>query len=398
MLPCLALIASLQEVEPEVAWTLGLELAYTYQRVTRGGWEGPAFEAFSDEDDDGHVASGDLAAELDTGKAGLWDGGTWRARVDARAGRSVLRRAGGVAAVNNDALFPNVADRFDEEALAVTELTATQDVGGGFALFAGLLNAAEGDENEIAGAALSNATFLNAALLYSLVEDATVPHASLGGGVEIDAGERLSGSVSAFGSAETAGENPFKSARGTTFATEWTVGHGLDGLPGAQTFGFLYGINARRVNIAADPRRTLGELLQGQALPRTEEDTWAAYYNAHQFLRGDAAGGWGVFARLGLSDGDPNPVKWNAALGVGGVGTLPSRPDDRWGLGAYYLDLSDEALLESLRVDDEVGGELFYAVAVTSGFRVTLDAQVVHSALPDRDTAVVLGLRTRFVF
>jgi porin len=396
MLSCLALIAS-QEVDPEAerAWSLGLDLTYTYQRVTRGGWEGPAFDAFSDEDDDGHVASGDLTAELDTGQAGLWAGGTLRARVDGRAGRSVLQRAGGVAAVNNDALFPNVVDRFDEEALAVTELSATQDVGGGFSLFAGLLNAAEGDENEIAGSALSNGTFLNAALLYSLVEDATVPHASLGGGVEIDAGEGVAGSLSAFGSAETAGENPFKSARGTTFATEWTIAHALDGLPGAQTIGLLYGIRARRVDIAADPRRTLGEL---QPLPDTEEDTWAAYYNAHQFLSGDAESGWGIFARLGLSDGDPNPVAWNAALGVGGVGTLPSRPDDRWGLGAFYLDLSDEALLESLRVDDEVGGELFYVVALTPWFRLTLDAQVVDSALPARDTAVVLGLRTRFVF
>ena len=59
-------------------------------------------------------------------------------------------------------------------------------------------------------------------------------------------------------------------------------------------------------------------------------------------------------------------MRWNAALGVGGVGTLPERPDDRWGLGAYYLELSDEDLLEGLRVGDEAGGELYYTVAVTS--------------------------------
>ena len=63
---------------------------------------------------------------MDTGKAGLWEGGLFERAVEGRAGRSVLQRAGSVSAVNNDALFPNVVDRFDEEALALTALTFTQ--------------------------------------------------------------------------------------------------------------------------------------------------------------------------------------------------------------------------------------------------------------------------------
>ena len=41
----------------------------------------------------------------------------------------MLQRAGSVSAVDNDALFPNVVDRFDEEALALTAFTFTQALG-----------------------------------------------------------------------------------------------------------------------------------------------------------------------------------------------------------------------------------------------------------------------------
>lgn len=379
-------------------WTLELQLTYTVQAVVDGGWEGPSFEAFSDEEDVGHTASADLRILFDTNEAGLWDGGLFAGRAEARAGRSILQRAGGAAAVNNDALFPNVEDRFDAEALALTELSFTQEAGGGISLFAGLLNPAEGDENEIAGAALSNATFLNAALLYSLVEDATVPNVSLGGGAAIQAGEALSGSVSAFGTAETAGENPFKPGRGITYCSEWTFAYAVKGRPGALTAGFLYGIDARRADIAADPRRLLADVLLSRTPPTTDADTWAAYWNGHQFLSGDVEGGWGVFARAGLSDGDPNPVRWNAALGAGGIGSIPGRPRDRWGLGVFTVGLSDEDLLEAVGVDRESGGELFYALAVASRLLLTADVQVVDPGLPGRDRAWILGARMHLVF
>jgi porin len=379
-------------------FSVDLDATYTFQAVAAGGWKGRLFQAASNEDDVGNTLSGDLKLELDTGKAGIWEGGRVNARVEGRTGRSVLRRAGSYSAVNNDALFPNVVDRFDEGALAVTELTLTQSIGGGVSLFGGLLNPAEGDENELAGSALSNATFFNSALLYSLVEDATVPNVSLGGGLSVDPSDQICASIAVFGSAETAGQNPFPLWHGTTFSVEATVTHSWAERPGAQTFGVLYGINARRTDISVDPRVPLLEVLQGRPLPETDRHTWAIYYNAHQFLSGAADGGWGLFVRLGLSDGNPNPLKWNAALGLSGIGSIPGRPTDQWGLGAFYLDSSDQALLKGLHVGNEVGADVFYRFVLTPWFHLTLDAQVVDSALPGRQTAWVLGLRTYFVF
>ncbi len=376
--------------------TIGLDATYTFQGVAIGGFDGPAFARVSDEDDTGNDFSGTLTLALDTGAAGLWPGGTFDARLDGRAGRSVLQRAGSVSAVDNDALFPNVVDRFDEEALALTALTYTQSLGAGFSVFGGLMNTAEGDANEVAGSALSNAHFLNSALLYSLVEDATVPNVSLGGGIGAEPHARVSGSFAVFGTSETPGESPFE-PHGTTFATEWTVTHTLAAREGAQTFGALYGIDARRADIAANPRRVLANVLFGRPAPTTSADTWALYYNAHQYLHGDGEGGVGIFLRAGLSDGNPNPVRWTAAGGIGGIGSIPGRPHDRWGLGMFSLGLSDEDLLRGLGVGTEIGGELFYNVAVTPWLHVTLDAQVIDSALPGADTAGVFGIRTHLV-
>lgn len=241
--------------------TIDFDATYTFQGVAAGGFDGPFFDLFSDEGDTGNTFSGDLMLGLDTAKAGLWRGGTFKVCVEGRAGRSVLQRAGSVSAVNNDALFPDVVDKFDDDVTAITELTYTQHLCDKVALFGGLLNTAEGDANEIAGSALSNTHFLNSAMLYSLVEDATTPNVSLGGGILFELSEDLSGSFSVFGTQETAGENPFDHTQGTTFSTEWTMGHKLLERPGAQTCGFLYGINGSRANIAANPRIVLLSIL-----------------------------------------------------------------------------------------------------------------------------------------
>lgn len=377
--------------------TFELDATYTFQGVAEGGLEGPLFHAFSDEGDTGHTFASDLAVEVDTAKVGLWRGGFFNTRIEGRAGESVLERAGTVSAVNNDALFPNDLDRFDQEVVAFTELSFTQYLLEEVAVFGGLLNNAEGDENEFADSAVSRSSFLNSALLYALVEDATVPNVSLGGGVLYEPGERLSGSFAVFATEESAGEDPFEHAEGVTFATEWTIGHELGSRPGAQVLGFLYGIDASRTNIAADPRLVLGSVLLGQPVPETTDETWAFYYNAHQYLWGESGRGGGLFLRFGVSDGNPNPVKLHLAGGLGGKGPFPGREGDRWGLGVFYLEMSDEDLLEGLDVDREVGGELFYSFAVTPWLQVTLDAQVIDSALPSSDTAWVLGIRTRLV-
>ena len=77
---------------------------------------------------------------------------------------------------------------------------------------------------------------------------------------------------------------------------------------------------------------------------------------------------------------------------------LPSRERDRWGCGLYYQDLADGVLAENLQFGSEWGGEVFYNVAVTSWMNLTLDAQIIDSALPQVGTVVVLGTRVGIRF
>jgi porin len=167
------------------------------------------------------------------------------------------------------------------------------------------------------------------------------------------------------------------------------------GLSGAQTYGFLYGIDASRADIAADPRLVLGSILLGVPIPTTDADTWAFYYNAHQLVTGDESNGFGPFLRFGISDGDPNPVHWHVAGGLGGHAAWGGREGDRWGVGAFWLEPSDEDLLRGLGIGSETGGEAFYDLALTPWLQLTVDAQVIDSALPGVDTTWVLGTRFR---
>jgi porin len=199
------------------------------------------------------------------------------------------------------------------------------------------------------------------------------------------------------GSTETAGKSPFDNYDGTTFASEWTFKYQLAQRPGGMTIGGLYSINGNRLSVGEDPRILVQDALAGNSL-KTDKDAWALYWNGFQYLQGDEKRGWGVFGRFGLSDGDPNPVAWSMAAGIGGVGLLPSREKDRWGVGIYYLKYADDGVIEALGVDNETGGEVFYNLEFTPWMHVTLDAQVADSALPGVDTAFVLGSRVAISF
>jgi porin len=135
-----------------------------------------------------------------------------------------------------------------------------------------------------------------------------------------------------------------------------------------------------------------------QQIPKTTASTWAFYYNGAQYILGDEPRGWGLFLRFGVSDGDPNPVKWNIAAGIGGKGPFPSRDNDRWGAGVYYLDISNTALLTRLKISSEVGSELFYNFGITPAWYVTFDVQTVSSDRPRQETALILGGRVAVNF
>jgi porin len=190
------------------------------------------------------------------------------------------------------------------------------------------------------------------------------------------------------------------------------------GFTGHQLFGTTFS-NKRFKSI--DQR--LRSIVETNALT-PEKGSWNIYYNFDQYLYEPKKGvdrGVGLFGRLGVSDGNPNFMKFFGSFGVGGKGMFETRPHDQFGWGFYYINVNDPKLVDPFRtvqfLRDEYGFEAFYNFAITPWALLTPDIQVVRGAQKDRltvtqgplgvlpridkksvSTSTVLGLRLQLVF
>ena len=118
------------------------------------------------------------------------------------------------------------------------------------------------------------------------------------------------------------------------------------GLVGHQNVGFSWS-NKERFSLEQDPSNLARLLLQtrfpilGDPGPileailarffpgllepadpaNRESSTWSLSYAADQYFwqpKGDTKHGIGAFASVGVSDGNPNPIKWALVTGIGG--------------------------------------------------------------------------------
>jgi porin len=128
-------------------------------------------------------------------------------------------------------------------------------------------------------------------------------------------------------------------------------------------------------------------------------------YSVQQYLWEDPhtpGSGWGIFGQAGFSDGNPNPFRWMMLAGLGGIGIIPGRSLDRFGVAyfryAFSNDLTNGLRLFRLDLGDEHGGELFYNAAVTPWFRLSGDLQIIRPGNHSRDTAMFTGLRAQIKF
>jgi porin len=75
-------------------------------------------------------------------------------------------------------------------------------------------------------------------------------------------------------------------------------------------------------------------------------------------LPDDPGKGIGVYAKAAIADGNPNPTQSSFVGGFAGHGVLPARPDDVFGIGYYFYNLSDDlqdATAPIFPFDDESG-------------------------------------------
>jgi len=149
----------------------------------------------------------------------------------------------------------------------------------------------------------------------------------------------------------------------------------------------------------------------------TKGGSWMISFNFDQYLWEPTEGkGFGLFGRFAASDGNPNFIHYFYSLGVGGKGVGAKRPNDSYGFGGYYIDVSHPTLTTPAGAQqflrNEKTLEAYYSLALTPWAHLSPDLQIVHGAQTQNliaalqggvapkpiNNAVVLGLRLGLVF
>jgi porin len=354
----------------------------------------------------GHL---DYLVHLDLMRMGLIPGGLITIRAESRYGRSVNGVSGMILPVNTAALFP-LTDELDEDVgIALTSFNYTQFLSEQLVVLVGKIDTLDGDPNEFASAR-GKTQFMDANFLFDAAMALRLPYSTLGTAVLWMPTPNVTVNTSLINTLDSSTSGGFDDiGDGTSASVEVEFQYRLGELPGGMNVGALYSFDQ-------DFSQLGGKLIfqPGQSLSiEQEEETWAAYWSTWQYLRVEDASdkridlrnglpdreGFGVFTRVGIADEDTNPVDWSVSIGIGGRGIIPSRDLDVFGVGYYFTRIRETRIGGLLGIDDESQGfEAFYELAITPATYLTLDAQVQDSALPDIDTAVILGARLNLRF
>jgi len=315
--------------------------------------------------------------------------------------------------VNTNQLFPTPGRR----ELNIPAVTFTQFLCPYFGLTLGKLDTTSGDANAFAHGK-GDKQFLNLAFNINPALLLTVPSSTLGGGVIILPNKDPHSAIitlMAIDSDGKANRTGFDTvfAGNNSFAIEGRLRTDFFGMTGHQLLGATYsGKDFSSID------QSLRFIVENGTIEK-EDNSWAVYYNFDQYLyEPKKEQGIGIFGRFGASDGDANPVHYFYSLGVGGKGVIPGRTRDEFGIGYYYIDVSNPKftgpLAERNFMRDEYGIEAYYNIALTPWMKLTPDIQVIRPAqeemlhidrehllvskTKDVDTATVIGLRLQVVF
>jgi porin len=335
----------------------------------------------------------DMLAHLDSGKLGLWDGGTLDLFAESRLGQSVDGFAGVFSPANLAMFFPAP----DRQITAITGLKFTQAITERSGIFFGKVNALNGDRQKFLKYPLTS-RFWNAAFNFNLALD-RYPYSALAAGFYAipERGPALAFLVlDSHNSPLTSGfENLGRN--GVFLYAEASQKTEFFGLPGRQLLAGLYGSGSFT---DLDPASFV-ELPHGAAVAPEKAGTWTLLWRVEQRLwvdPDDPDRGLGLYVQTGLGDGNPNPVRGFLSVALCGNSPMPDREGDTLGVGFYDLGLSSQIkhLVAGLR--DEQGVELFYNLRLAPGCHLTPDLQVLHPGLAPVDTALLFGVRLKLDF
>lgn len=370
----------------------------------------------------------DYILQLDTDRMGLWPGGYFKIRGQTTWGHGIGEQVGAIAPPNFSTLLP---EPYQPGQTTLTEYYMMQFLSEKFGLIAGQV-----DLTRLPGQNVffsdPYGQFMNTALWFNPAGFALVPPVAMTAGMIYMPTKWLSGAtlvVDAYGEAGYSGsESALHSPQDVSILQNLTFNIKPFGLDGHQRFNFAYstrdkialndlgrlalaGVVAPRYSRLSLPR-SLGVGGRDFKLPHpllravvsraiepspTNSENWGFWYDFDQYLYqspDDPTQGFGLFGSFGWSPGTVNPISAAYTLGLGGKGLICGRPGDRYGVGYYYMNLSN-GIPGLLGVNGEQGVELFYNVEVTPWLHITPDLQcIIRPGGSDKhDVAIVYGLR-----
>ncbi|MEZ6140822.1 MAG: carbohydrate porin [Zavarzinella sp.] len=379
--------------------TFDLFATQFYQGITSGGQE-QTWE---------YGGKLDYLFNVDAGKLGIMQGLFINLHGETRYGRSINEIDGLLAPGNIPLNFPEA----DENITSLTGFKITQALSENFALYLGKINTLDEYPLRYSPGLGTNKPglegFMNTSLVFNPIAARTIPYSTAAVGAAIlSEGEPLF-TFTVFDPEERATkgfENIYET--GVVLVPDLILRGKPFGLPAILNIGGTWSNAEYRSFDPAAYLRVINQVLRGNpaanATPPVEDGSWSVYTNFYQSLWMDPCDEkrtWGVFGQFGISDGNPNPIRFVANGGIGGRSMLPGRTLDTFGIGYFYLGLSNNAKALARPFNpqqDEYGVEVFYNYAITPWARLTFDIEIARPSTVGLGTTVIPGIRFQMLF
>lgn len=333
----------------------------------------------------------DLFVDLSTEKLGLWKGGVFRTHSEIRFGETRSNFSGTLLPQNATALLPlGGKGRF-----VASSIHLAQSLGPKTTLLIGKINALDliGADPVLGG--YGTKRFLHTA--FALPPSGVVPPVLMGA-VLVQKSSPVEWTFMVFDPNDRTNKywvnGLFKD--GVNFSISPSYPFTIDGR--SASVGLTVGLSTKRgadlENVLLPPE------LQGGG----EKGSYnIALSFTHRLIESAAVKGKGLdlYFESAIADGNPNPFQGSLTLGMVGSGLVPGRPQDSFGLGAFWFNFSNDlqaAVEEVTEFDDEAGMEAWYSLGVAQGLHVSGHVQLVDPANGDNPLAVTAGVRANLVF
>ena len=357
-----------------------------------------------------YAGTSDYYLFLDSGRLNLWPEGLVGIHAESKFGASTIGKSGAISPVNADFLWPEPGN---DDLTFLSEYYLYQGLTDWLTVVAGRLNwVGVADKSHFAND--HRTQFLNMALRNTLLLGALFPLTAHGGALIIQPSQEIA--ITPYIVSQNDQPGTYGSPGG--LFSEITAGVELNltwkfmDLPGIIRPSFSYGT---KDPVALDNQHLVGDAISGLSIPKKDAN-WLVNFNLDQYFympqhQSEAKQhtasfdnnpeGIGLFFRFAYTPEDRNP--WNIFVsgGVGGRGVIPTRPNDRYGVGVYSLTVSDDLQSQAVlgRLESEWGLEAFYNIAITPWLQFTPDIQYIQPGVPGGvDDVLMLATRIQMYF